>query len=113
VYATVGTDERRQFLEETFGIPSERIFSSRTTDFESKIMQLTGGYGVDIILNSVVGELLEASWNIIANGGTMIELGKKDISEQTRLSMEPFSRCASFRAMDLPVLSNAGEIISR
>ena len=76
-------------------------------------MELTDGYGVDIILNSVVGELLEASWNIIANGGTMIELGKKDISEHTRLSMEPFARCASFRAMDLPELNKSGDIISR
>lgn len=76
-------------------------------------MELTGGYGVDIILNSVVGELLEASWNVIAHGGTMIEIGKKDIGDHNRLSMEPFMRCASFRAMDIPELQGSGEIISR
>lgn len=54
-----------------------------------------------MILNSLTGDLLEASWNIIAHGGTMVEIGKKDIMEHSRLSMEPFSRSASFRALDL------------
>lgn len=62
---------------------------------------MTNGSGVDIILNSLTGDLLEASWNIIAHGGTMVEIGKKDINEHSRLSMEPFSRSASFRALDL------------
>lgn len=64
-------------------------------------MRLTNGLGVDVILNSLTGDLLEASWNIIAHGGTMVEIGKKDITEHSRLSMEPFSRSASFRALDL------------
>lgn len=76
-------------------------------------MALTDGYGIDIILNSVVGELLEASWNIIAHGGTMIEIGKKDIDDHNRLSMEPFKRCTSFRAMDIPEFRRSEVIIHR
>jgi NADPH:quinone reductase-like Zn-dependent oxidoreductase len=95
------------------GIPSDHIFSSRTTDFEHKIMELTDGYGIDIILNSVVGEMLEASWNIIAHGGTLIEIGKKDIGDHNRLSMEPFKRCASYRAMDIPEFRRSRVLISR
>ncbi len=64
-------------------------------------MRITNGLGVDVILNSLTGDLLEASWNIVAHGGTMIEIGKRDIMEHRRLSMEPFSRGASFRALDL------------
>ncbi|KAI1073750.1 hypothetical protein F5B20DRAFT_586947 [Whalleya microplaca] len=101
IFATVGTDEKSQFLQDSFGIPADHIFSSRNTDFEHKIMKLTNGLGVDVILNSLTGDLFEASWNIVAYGGTMVEIGKKDIMEHNRLSLEPFSRCASFRALDL------------
>nr|P0CU84.1 RecName: Full=Highly reducing polyketide synthase apmlA; Short=HRPKS apmlA; AltName: Full=Phaeospelide A biosynthesis cluster protein apmlA [Arthrinium phaeospermum]BBJ21455.1 highly reducing polyketide synthase [Arthrinium phaeospermum] len=101
IFATAGTEEKRRFLQDIYNIPADHIFSSRTTDFEHQIMRLTGGLGVDVILNSLTGDLLEASWNIIAHGGTMVEIGKKDIMEHSRLSMEPFSRSASFRALDL------------
>lgn len=40
-------------------------------------MRATDGYGVDVILNSLTGDLLDESWRCIANGGTMVELGKK------------------------------------
>ncbi|KAK7955014.1 polyketide synthase [Apiospora saccharicola] len=101
IFATAGTEDKRRFLQDAYHIPADHIFSSRTTDFEHQIMRLTGGWGVDVILNSLTGDLLEASWNIVAHGGTMVEIGKKDIMEHSRLSMEPFSRSASFRALDL------------
>ena len=40
-------------------------------------MRATDGCGVDVILNSLTGDLLDESWRCIANGGTMVELGKK------------------------------------
>ncbi|WYZ41095.1 hypothetical protein EsH8_IV_001436 [Colletotrichum jinshuiense] len=100
IYVTVGTEEKRQFLEENYGIPRSRMFSSRNTKFAKEILAATGGHGVDVIVNSLTGELLDASWRIIADGGTMVEIGKKDIVDRNTLSMEPFDRNASFRAMD-------------
>ncbi|KAI1747185.1 reducing type I polyketide synthase [Xylaria castorea] len=101
VYATVGTEEKREFLKSNYGIRDDRIFSSRNSHFASSILEETGGYGVDIILNSLAGDLLDESWRIIATGGTMVEIGKKDILDRNMLSMEPFNRNASFRALDL------------
>ncbi|OTB04503.1 hypothetical protein M426DRAFT_261766 [Hypoxylon sp. CI-4A] len=101
VYATVGSQEKRDFLNTTYGIPDERIFSSRTRAFAQQILDHTGGKGVNIVLNSLTGELLDESWRIIADGGTMVEIGKKDILDKTSLSMEPFKRNASFCAFDL------------
>lgn len=69
--------------------------------FAQQILEHTGGKGVNVILNSLAGDLLEESWRIIANGGTMVEIGKKDILDRNTLSMEPFNRNASFRALDL------------
>ncbi|KAI1145653.1 reducing type I polyketide synthase [Nemania diffusa] len=101
VYATVGTEAKRSFLKSNCDIKDERIFSSRNSDFARLIMEETGGYGVDIILNSLAGDLLDESWRIIGTGGTMVEIGKKDILDRNMLSMEPFNRNASFRALDL------------
>ena len=63
-------------------------------------MRETGGRGVNCIINSLVGELLDASWRIVADGGTMVEIGKRDIVDRNTLSMEPFDRNCSFRAVD-------------
>ena len=101
VYATAGTPEKREFLKIEFGIPEKRIFSSRTKDFAEQILLHTYGKGVDVILNSLTGDLLDESWRIIADGGTMVEIGKKDILDRNGLAMEPFNRNASFRALDL------------
>jgi NADPH:quinone reductase-like Zn-dependent oxidoreductase/NAD(P)-dependent dehydrogenase (short-subunit alcohol dehydrogenase family) len=101
IYATVGKDEKKQFLIDHFGIREDHIFNSRNAEFEAQIMQQTNGYGVDIILNSLTGDLLDASWRCIAEGGTMVELGKKDHIDRNTLAMEPFARNASYRCFDM------------
>ncbi|KAI8626383.1 hypothetical protein F5Y19DRAFT_221991 [Xylariaceae sp. FL1651] len=101
IFVTVGTHEKREFLASNFGIPQNRMFSSRNTNFAEEIMRETGGRGVDVILNSLTGELLDSSWRICADGGNMIEIGKRDIVDRNTLAMEPFDRNCSFRAIDL------------
>ncbi|KAL6817692.1 reducing type I polyketide synthase [Trichoderma camerunense] len=101
IYATVGNEEKRAYLREQYGIPDERIFSSRHAGFGQQIMKLTNGSGVDVILNSLTGELLHESWRTIASNGTMVELGLRDILEKSSLSMDPFGRNASYRAVNL------------
>ena len=100
IFVTVGTEEKRKFLTENYGIDPTHIFSSRNTDFARSILAMTNGRGVDVILNSLTGEVLDESWRICADGGTFVEIGKKDIVDRNSLSMEPFDRNCSFRAMD-------------
>ncbi|KAI1353772.1 KR domain-containing protein [Xylaria sp. FL0043] len=101
IFVTVGTEEKRDFLASTFGIPKSRMFSSRDTKFAEEIMRETDGRGIDVILNSLTGELLDAFWRICADGGVMVEIGKRDIVDRNALAMEPFDRNCSFRAIDL------------
>lgn len=61
IYATVGNEEKIEHLVKSFGIPREHIFNSRDASFLSGIMELTGGRGVDIVLNSLSGDLLHTS----------------------------------------------------
>ncbi|GAW26928.1 putative polyketide synthase [Rosellinia necatrix] len=101
IFVTVGTDEKRQFLESKYGIPQNHMFSSRTTEFATGIMKATGGCGINVVINSLTGQLLDASWRIMADGGNMVEIGKRDILDRNTLSMEPFDRNCSFRAIDM------------
>ncbi|KAI0202678.1 beta-ketoacyl synthase domain-containing protein [Astrocystis sublimbata] len=109
IYVTVGTEEKRQFLELNYGIPKNHMFSSRDANFAAQIMRVTDGRGVDAVVNSLIGELLDASWRIVADGGTMVEIGKRDIVDRNTLAMEPFDRNCSFRAVDFSYTKNINE----
>lgn len=111
IYVTVGNEEKRKYLEDTYGIPRSRMFSSRNTEFEQEILRSTDGKGVNVVINSLVGELLDASWRIVADGGTMVEIGKRDILDRNTLSMEPFDRNCSFRAVDLSFVRDMTESV--
>lgn len=83
------------------GIPRNRIFNSRSAEFLPEILRETNGRGVDIVLNSLAGELLHASWECVASRGKMIELGKRDLLTNGVLSMTPFNKNRSFMGVDL------------
>ncbi|KGO72702.1 Acyl transferase/acyl hydrolase/lysophospholipase [Penicillium italicum] len=113
VFATVGNQEKRNLLTEKFNIPADHIFSSRDVSFASELMRVTDGYGVDVILNSLTGDLLDESWRCIASGGTMVELGKRDMLDRNTLSMEPFGRNASYRCFDMSHKHVSNKLIGR
>ncbi|GKZ37768.1 type I Iterative Polyketide synthase (PKS) [Aspergillus brasiliensis] len=113
IYATAGSDEKRKYLHEAHGIPKSHIFSSRDSSFASGIMNVTNGKGVDVVINTLMGEMLEHSWRICAQDGVLVELGKADIRSRGYLSLEPFDRGCSFRALDLTLVLAQPERISR
>ncbi|TLS22252.1 uncharacterized protein PpBr36_10074 [Pyricularia pennisetigena] len=100
VFATVGSEAKKQFLVDELRVPADHVFSSRTPDFAHEIRRLTDGAGVDLVLNSLTGPLLEASWHLLAPNGTLVEIGKKDMLARHALPMEPFTRNVSYRALD-------------
>lgn len=105
IFATVGTDEKKQFLVDTYGIPEDHIFSSRTTSFAAAIKLRTGGKGVDVVLNSLSGEALFESWGCIAPYGRFIEIGKRDILSNQKLPMGQFRCNTAFHALDLAAMT--------
>ena len=86
---------------DSFGIPRSHIFNSRDTSFLTDVMRETNGRGVDIVLNSLAGELLHASWKCVAKFGKMIEIGKRDFLEHGILSMDVFGGNRAFFGVDL------------
>ncbi|CAG8182959.1 unnamed protein product [Penicillium salamii] len=101
VFVTVGSLGKKQFLMDTYGIPDGRIFYSRDHSFARGIKRATEGKGIDVVLNSLAGELLRESWEIVAPFGRFIEIGKADITKNTRLDMNPFEWNITFASVDL------------
>lgn len=52
--------------------------SGRNTNTESGILRANNNTSVDVLLNSIAGESLEASWRCIAPLGRFVEIGKAD-----------------------------------
>ncbi|KAK1525837.1 polyketide synthase [Colletotrichum costaricense] len=114
VYVTVGSDEKSDFLAREWGVPPEQIFSSRDVSFVEGVKAATGGLGVDVVLNSLSGELLHASWDCVAPHGTFIELGKKDTLAGGKLAMAAFDGNRSFIGVEMANLAAENPaIISR
>ncbi|KAK0385887.1 hypothetical protein NLU13_7064 [Sarocladium strictum] len=101
IFATVGTEEKVQYLVDTFGIPRDRIFNSRDARFAADVMRATDGRGVDVALNSLSGDLLHATWKCVAEFGCMVDIGKRDFIGQGRLAMAAFEANRSYFGVDL------------
>ncbi|KAI9646805.1 hypothetical protein NHQ30_004804 [Ciborinia camelliae] len=101
VFATVGYDHKKQLPIDEYAIPDDHIFYSRDTSFARGVMRTTNGYGVDVILNSLVGESLRASWECIAPYGRMIEIGRAEINANASLPMASFGKNNLFAGVDL------------
>lgn len=57
-----------------------------------------------MVLNSLTGDLLQASLGAVADFGTFVEIGKRDILDSGLLDMRVFSRGVTFTAFDLSEL---------
>ncbi|KAL6230969.1 hypothetical protein BDW75DRAFT_248240 [Aspergillus navahoensis] len=107
IFATVGNEEKAQYLVENMGIPRNCIFNSRDSSFLPDIMRETSGRGVDVVLNSLAGKLLHTSWECLAPYGQFFEIGKRDILAHGSLDMSPFSQNCAFYGVDLKHLEGA------
>ena len=89
---------------EMHNIPRDHIFNSRDESFKDDILRATNGKGVDVVLNSLSGELLHASWECVAEYGMMVEIGKGDLIGHGRLAMEVFEANRGYHGVDVSKL---------
>ena len=102
IFATAGSEERRELLR---GMGIEHVYDSRSVDFAEQIRRDTGGYGVDIVLNSLTGAAQRAGLELLATGGRFVEIGKRDVYGNTRIGLFPFRRNLTFHYVDLALMS--------
>jgi len=98
IFATAGNSEKREFLH-SIGI--QHVMDSRSLDFANEVMEYTEGKGVDVVLNSLGGEFISKSLEILAHLGRFLELGVRDIYNNTPLGLQPFEKCLSFTAINI------------
>ncbi|MHB1538663.1 MAG: SDR family NAD(P)-dependent oxidoreductase [Solirubrobacteraceae bacterium] len=98
VYATAS--RWKWDLLRALGLPETHIACSRDLEYAARFRQSTGGEGVDVVLNSLAREHVDASLALLRAGGRFIEMGKTDIRDPDELlSRHPR---ISYRAFDLP-----------
>ncbi|KAH7149618.1 polyketide synthase [Dactylonectria estremocensis] len=111
VLASVGSPAKRQLLKEQYGLTEDQMFSSRDASFAKGVMAATNGKGVDIVLNSLAGPLLHASWSCVAPFGRFLEIGKRDIHENSKIGMDPFRKNVLFASIDLVTMFEKNEAL--
>jgi len=98
ILATASAAKQAALLEQ--GV--EAVFDSRSTAFAQEVLAATGGRGVDVVLNSLKGPWVEASFQALAQGGRFVELGKIEIwSRQQAAERRPDARYLPFDLLEV------------
>ncbi|WP_328407811.1 type I polyketide synthase [Nocardia sp. NBC_00403] len=83
------------------GFDDAQIGDSRTLDFEQKFLDVTEGRGVDIVLDSLAGEFVDASLRLLPRGGRFVEMGMIDRRDPAEVAAEyPGVRYQSFMLLE-------------
>ncbi|MFI9588031.1 type I polyketide synthase [Streptomyces sp. NPDC052236] len=70
------------------GLDQDKLASSRNLDFEPAFRSATGGRGMDVVLDSLAGEFVDASLRLLPRGGRFIEMGRTDLRDPGRVADE-------------------------
>ncbi|MBB2915617.1 NADPH:quinone reductase-like Zn-dependent oxidoreductase/acyl carrier protein [Streptosporangium becharense] len=96
------SDGKRDALR-ALGLTGDRVASSRDLGFRESFLRATGGDGVDVVLNSLAGDFVDASLDLLPRGGRFAEMGKTDIRRPEEVASRHPG--VAYRAFDL---SDAG-----
>jgi NADPH:quinone reductase-like Zn-dependent oxidoreductase/acyl carrier protein len=102
IYVTADSDAKRALLRSR-GI--EHISDSRSTRFVEDVMRWTDGEGVDVVLNTLSGELMRRSLGLLRPGGRFVDLNLRDALSNSQLGMSAFARGIVYALM------NVGEML--
>lgn len=97
IFATAGSDEKRDFV---VLLGADHVFDSRSLSFADEILSVTEGEGVDVVLNSLAGEAMRRSLEVLKPFGRFLELGKRDFFENTPIGLRPLRNNISYFGID-------------
>ncbi|MEO6738835.1 MAG: KR domain-containing protein, partial [Chthoniobacteraceae bacterium] len=110
VIATAGNATKRALLK-TLGV--KHVIDSRRGDFAEAVMDITDRRGVDVVLNALAGEAIPMGLSCLAEGGRFIEIGKRDIYQNSRIPLWPLRRNASFHVIAMDAIFSGDEALTR
>jgi acyl transferase domain-containing protein len=98
----------------------QHVMSSRTLEFADHVLSVTGGEGVDIVLNSLSGDFIDRSLRVLRPGGRFLEIGKTATwsAERVRelrpdVSYVPFDIAAEMVRNPIVVRTTMEEILNQ
>lgn len=98
VYATASAAKQALLLEQGCAA----VFDSRSLAFADQVREATGGRGVDVVLNSLKGDWVDASFEALAAGGRFVELGKIEIwTREQAAERRPDARYLPFDLLEV------------
>ena len=110
VIASAGSPAKRALLQ-TLGV--KHVVDSRRGDFAEAVMELTNRRGVDVVLNALAGEAIPMGLSCLAEFGRFIEIGKRDIYQNSRIPLRPLRNNASFHVVAMDAVFAGDESLTR
>jgi NADPH:quinone reductase-like Zn-dependent oxidoreductase/SAM-dependent methyltransferase/acyl carrier protein len=106
VIASAGSAAKRSLLT-VLGV--KHVIDSRRADFAEAVMELTDGKGVDVVLNALAAEAIPMGLSCLAQFGRFIEIGKRDIYQNSRIPLWPLRKNASFHVVAMDAIFSGDE----
>ncbi|MEH6551738.1 MAG: NADPH:quinone oxidoreductase family protein [Pseudomonadales bacterium] len=72
VIATAGSESKLDFCR---SLGADHCINYREEDFSARVLDITGGRGVDVVFDPVGGEIYEKSVSCTASGGRLLAIG--------------------------------------
>lgn len=105
VLASVSSPEQRITMTQKYGIPPECVFdNSELASLRAAILTTTQNRGVDVVLSSLDGPILQQSFNLVAPFGHFVDIGQRDVKANSNLEMRSFAHSVSFTSVDISLL---------
>ncbi len=106
VIASAGSAAKRSLLT-VLGV--KHVIDSRRADFAEAVMEITDGKGVDVVLNALAAEAIPMGLSCLAQFGRFIEIGKRDIYQNSRIPLWPLRKNASFHVVAMDAIFSGDE----
>ncbi len=111
IYATSHPDKWETLA--ALGVDETHRASSRTSEFRETFLSATDGRGADVVLDSLAGELVDASLDLLPRGGRFVEMGKTDIRDPDEVAAaHPGVRYQAFDLLTDPTPERIGEMLA-
>jgi NADPH:quinone reductase-like Zn-dependent oxidoreductase/acyl carrier protein len=110
VITSAGSPAKRALLQ-TLGV--KHVIDSRRGDFAEAVMEMTNRRGVDVVLNALAGEAIPMGLSCLAEFGRFVEIGKRDIYQNSRIPLRPLRKNASFHVVAMDAVFAGDESLTR
>ncbi len=110
VIASAGSPSKRALLM-TMGV--KHVVDSRRGDFTDAVLNLTNNRGVDVVLNALAAEAIPMGLACLAEYGRFLEIGKRDIYQNSRIPLWPMRKNGSFHVIAMDAVFAGDESLTR